>query len=87
MSLRLASIWNMYVVYLLNTVAFITLQNRRSWHEDSKRAESQVTLSHGSESGEGGNDSDASLDDLKSQFLPRLYTCTVYITDLQTNLF
>lgn len=46
-----------------------------------------MTLSHGSESGEGGNDSDASLDDLKSQFLPGLYTCTVYITDLQTNLF
>jgi len=45
-------------------------RNRRSWHEDSKRAESQVTLSHGSESGEGGNESDVSLDDLKSQFLP-----------------
>jgi len=36
-----------------------------------------VTLSHGSESGEGGNESDVSLDDLKSQFLPGLYACTV----------
>ncbi|XP_023727348.1 girdin isoform X2 [Cryptotermes secundus] len=45
-------------------------RNRRSWHEDSRHAESQVTLSHGSESGEGGNESDVSLDDLKSHFLP-----------------
>ena len=36
-----------------------------------------MTLSHGSESGEGGNESDVSVDDLKSQFLPGLYTCTV----------
>lgn len=36
-----------------------------------------MTLSHGSESGEGGNESDVSLDDLKSQFHPGLYACTV----------
>ncbi|KDR17251.1 girdin isoform X2 [Zootermopsis nevadensis] len=49
-------------------------RNRRSWHEDSRHAENQVAVPHGSESGEGGNESDASLDDLRSQFLPESHT-------------
>ncbi|KAJ4427776.1 hypothetical protein ANN_25429 [Periplaneta americana] len=49
-------------------------RNRRSWHEDTRRTESQVALSHGSESGEGGNESDVSLEDLRNQVLQDGFT-------------
>jgi hypothetical protein len=42
-----------------------------------------MALPHGSESGEAGNESDASLDDLRSQFLPGSYIFTVYFRDLE----
>ncbi|KAJ9582463.1 hypothetical protein L9F63_003156, partial [Diploptera punctata] len=41
-------------------------RNRRSWHEDGRQSENQVVLS---ESGEVGNESDNSLDDIKTHFL------------------
>ncbi|XP_068086065.1 girdin [Anabrus simplex] len=42
-------------------------RNRRSWHEDSRRSEDQSRPSLGSESGEGGNESDTSMDELRAR--------------------